>query len=152
MSVDRKSLYALGWLARLGIAGLFLYAGLLKIGEPTQFASDIANYRLLPEAVIPWLATFMPVFEVVVALALLTGSYVRAGALLSAAMLALFAGAMAQAKLRGIDLDCGCFGADNHTQVSWIKVAQNLALATLAVWVAWSARHAPVVAPQRQAS
>jgi hypothetical protein len=55
-------------------------------------------------------------------------------------MLALFAAGMAQAKLRGIDLECGCFGAGAATQVSWSKVALNLGLAILSIWIAWTPR------------
>jgi len=79
------------------------------------------------------------VLEVVTALALLTPSYARGGAVLSALMLALFAAAMAQAKLRGIDLACGCFGGDSP-QVSYGKVALNVGLAILSLWIAWTTR------------
>ena len=55
-------------------------------------------------------------------------------------MLVAFAAGMAQAKLRGIDLECGCFGADSTQKVSWSKVALNVALAILAGWIAWTSR------------
>jgi uncharacterized membrane protein YphA (DoxX/SURF4 family) len=139
MSGQRKALAVFQWLARAGIAFMFLYAGVAKLAEPAQLASDMANYRLLPETWVPVLALFVPVFEVALALSLLLSPYLRGGALLSAMLLTVFAAAMAQAKLRGIDLECGCFGAAADARVSWIKVAQNVALATLAVWVAWSA-------------
>lgn len=131
---------ALRLLARVGLAGLFLYAGALKVLEPGGLAQDMSNYRLLPDALVPLLALGLPVLEVVTGLALLTRSYARGGAALSALMLALFAAAMAQAKLRGIDLACGCFGADATTQVSWSKVALNVGLAILSIWIAWTPR------------
>ena len=46
--------------------------------------------------------------------------------------------AMAQAILRGIDLECGCFGRAVADPVSWTKVAFDTGLAMLAGWVAWS--------------
>lgn len=127
-------------LARLGLAGLFIYAGGLKLLEPAGLAQDISNYRLLPAGLAPLLALGLPVLEVVTGLALLTRSHARGAAVLSALMLALFAAAMAQAKLRGIDLACGCFGADATSQVSWSKVALNVALAILSIWIAWTPR------------
>jgi putative oxidoreductase len=122
--------------ARLGLAGLFLYAGGLKLGDPASFAQDLAHYRLLPEPVAGPLSLGLAVLEMVSGLGLLTRTYMQGSAVLTALMLTLFAAAMAQAKLRGINLDCGCFGAAANVQVSWTKVAINLGLAMLAVWVA----------------
>jgi len=125
---------ALHWLVRLGLAGLFLYTGSLKLIEPGAFAAAIANYRVLPEALVGIAAVGLPVLELVVGAALLVPSYAQGAALLVALLLSMFAAAMAQSKLRGIDLDCGCFGADQASQVSWLKVTINLGLAILAVW------------------
>jgi uncharacterized membrane protein YphA (DoxX/SURF4 family) len=144
-------------LARLGLSGMFLYAGVLKLLDPAGLAQDVSHYRLLPDAIAPWLALTLPVLEVVTALALLTPRYVRGGAGLCALMLALFAAAMAQAKLRGIDLACGCFGDDSQ-QVSAAKVALNVGLAILSLWIAWTTRppgaptHAAAPPPSAQPS
>jgi putative oxidoreductase len=127
---------ALHRLARWGLAGLFMYAGALKLADPAGFAQDLAHYRLLPEPLAELLALALPVVELVAAAGLLTRTYMQGGAALTALMLVLFAAAMAQAKLRGIDLVCGCFGARSDAQVSWLKVALNLGLAMLATWVA----------------
>jgi hypothetical protein len=124
---------ALGWAGRIGLAGLFAYAGATKLGAASELARDIANYRLLPELAAAWAALFLPLFELVLAVGLLLPSHVRGAAALCALLLSAFAAAMAQAKLRGIDLACGCFGGDS--QVSWGKVAVDLALAGLAVWL-----------------
>lgn len=122
------------WLIRLGLAGLFLWTGGQKLLEPGAFAASIANYRVLPDALVGAAAIGLPVLEIVVGLALLVPAYAQGAALIVAALLAVFAVAMAQSKLRGIDLDCGCFGAGNDSQVSWLKVTVNLGLAMLAVW------------------
>ena len=73
--------------------------------------------------------------ELVAGLALLVPAYTRGAALLCASLLGTFAIAMAQSKLRGIDLECGCFGAASEARVSWTKVTLDLALAMLAVWL-----------------
>jgi putative oxidoreductase len=129
----------LRWGVRAGFFALFLWAGSAKLLDPSAFAQDISHYRVLPDKLVPALAVGLPVLECVVALALLTRTYLRGAASLGAGMLALFACAMAQAKLRGIDLDCGCFGREIADPVSWTKVALNAGLAMLAGWIAWSA-------------
>jgi putative oxidoreductase len=134
-------------LARFGLAGLFLYAGALKIADAPGFAQDISHYRLLPDSLAALSAVVLPVLELVTGVGLLLRRYVQGAALLSALMLLLFAAAMAQAKLRGIDLECGCFGASSATQVSFGKVALNAGLAILSVWIAWTSRPRPLPQP-----
>lgn len=130
-------------LGRLGLAAMFLYAGAIKLVDAAEFAREIGNYQLLPEALVPALAVGLPVLEIVTGVALLTRSYAQGGGVLSALMLLAFAAGMAQAKLRGIDLECGCFGAESAQKVSWGKVALNLGLAILAGWIAWTSRPRP---------
>jgi uncharacterized membrane protein YphA (DoxX/SURF4 family) len=131
-----QAVHAGKWLVRLGLAGLFFYAGGLKLLDPNSLAEAIGNYRMLPGLLVAPLALILPVLEVVAAAALLTRSHARGAAVLCALMLAGFAVAMTQSKLRGIDLECGCFGASDDARVSWTKVTVDLALAMLAVWVA----------------
>jgi putative oxidoreductase len=118
------------------IAGVFLAAAIPKLIDPASFASDIQNYRVLPEHLAGHAALYVPAFELVIALALLWPRYQRGAALLATAMLVVFAVAMAQARVRGIDLSCGCFGAAFESKVSWWTVARSSGLAVLSsiVW------------------
>jgi uncharacterized membrane protein YphA (DoxX/SURF4 family) len=118
---------------RLALAALFAYAALSKLADPAAFARDIANYHLLSDALSGWAAVLFPVCELVIALGLLLPSHARGAALLAALMLVGFAFAMGQARLRGIDLACGCFGGE--ARVSWGKVLLDLGLAGLALWL-----------------
>jgi putative oxidoreductase len=128
---------------RLGLAGLLLYAGAVKIVDPGSFVGDLDHYRVLSQALAPLVALGLPVLEVVAGVGLLLPGYAQAGALLSASMLLGFGAAMTQAKLRGINLACGCFGAGSDLQVSWGKVTLDLALAMLAGWLAFAPKSAP---------
>ena len=130
----RKAWPLIALLARLGLAALLAYAGGSKLLDPAAFAEDIQNYRALPEAWAGPLALALPVLELVVAAGLLTAGHAGGASLLTGALLLVFAVAMAQAKLRGIDLECGCFGG--HSRVSWWKVGANLGLALLAFLLA----------------
>ena len=125
---------ALVLLVRLGLAAMLAYAGASKLLGPASFAEDIQNYRVLPDAWAGPLALGLPVLELVVAVGLILPSHAAGASLLSGLLLFGFAAAMAQAKLRGIDLECGCFGG--HSRVSWLKVGLNVGLAALAFAVA----------------
>lgn len=135
---------------RLVLAGMFLFAALPKLLDPVTFARDIDNYRMLPDALIGPLALMLPVAEIVIGLALVTGVYARGAAITSSVMLVGFAVGMVQAIVRGIDLDCGCFGHFAEAQVSWWTVARNAALTLMALSVAmgpdmplWPLRRSP---------
>lgn len=117
---------------RLIIAGVFAYAAVPKLIDPATFAADIENYRLLPENLLGHVALFVPALELVVAAALLWPRYQRGASLIATGLLLVFSAAMAQARMRGIDLSCGCFGAAFESKVSWWTVARSGGLAVLA--------------------
>jgi len=119
--------------ARLALAAVFAFAAIPKFGDAATFARDIDNYHVLP---VEWAATaavMMPPLELVLALALLLGIHARGAAVISAAMMLVFATAMAQAIARGIDLDCGCFGSALAMHVSGWSILRNVTLAALSL-------------------
>jgi uncharacterized membrane protein YphA (DoxX/SURF4 family) len=102
---------ALALVLRLGVGGLLVVAGALKLRAPVAFATEIANYQLVP-AVAPYVAAILPVLELVVGGALVVAprAWRRAAALAALGMLAAFTVAVASAYFRRINIDCGCFG------------------------------------------
>lgn len=123
--------------ARLGIACMFIYAALGKLDDSRAVSDAIGNYRLLPDSWTPILAVVLPTIELAIAAALISGLLARGASIVAFGMLALFAAAMSQAILRGIDLSCGCFGDESAT-VTWWTVGRNLALAALAITPLWT--------------
>lgn len=119
------------WVLRIALAGVFVYAAIPKLIDPAEFAAAIQNYRAVPESLVGHIALFVPVFEIVIAVGLLATPYTRGAALLATVLLAVFGAAMAQARWRGIDLSCGCFGAAFEAKVSWLTVARTLGLGVL---------------------
>lgn len=95
----------------VAMAGIFIYAGLDKIRDPLQFADSVAAFRILPAVLINLLALGLPPFEIGSAILLLAPPTRRVGALAVVVVSAVFFTALASALLRGLTLDCGCFGA-----------------------------------------
>ncbi len=135
-ALDEDRGRALLVLLRLVVAAVFLFAAPSKLLDPVTFARDIDNYRMLPDVLIGPLALVLPVAEILIGLALVTGVWARGAALVSAAMLIGFALGMVQAIVRGIDLDCGCFGSFAEARVSLWTVGRNLLLTLFCVAVA----------------
>ena len=122
-------------LARVLLGGVFGYAAFSKLVDMRQFAEEIANYQMLPAALVPALAAAVVGVELVCALLLVLGLRARAASLLVALLLLVFIGALSQALLRGINLSCGCFGGAD--EATWGTVARDVALLLLAALPAW---------------
>jgi putative oxidoreductase len=102
------------------IGGLFIYAGVVKIIEPVEFARDIDNYKMLPWRLGVFLALYLPWLEIFCGLALITRVLYRAGVFIVTVLMTLFIVASIVAKARGLDVSCGCFGhASKYLNFSW---------------------------------
>ena len=128
---------AVKWLtlaARLVVGGLFVVAGALKLGDPTAFATEIANYRFLP-AVAPWLAVTLPPVELVVGAALLVAppKWRRAASLAVMGLLVMFLVGIVHVVRAGINVDCGCFGGNTGPVTAWTGVRDLALLASAAL-------------------
>ena len=134
---------AVSWLLRLALGALLVVAGALKLVDPTAFAAEIVNYRLLP-SLAPWLAATLPVIEMTLGLLLMAGPrrWRRAATLAALALLGVFTVAVGQVVARGINVSCGCFGG-NSGPVTLSTVARDLGLMAMAGAILWLDRDTP---------
>lgn len=100
------------WLLRLGLAGVFGYAGVMKLQDPAGFANEIAGYRMLPAVVEAWLALYLPWLEIAIGVGVLLPWTMRGAALLQVGLMGVFIVALSLAWARGLDITCGCFGSE----------------------------------------
>ena len=117
--------------------GVFLYAGLNKVADPMRFANDIGNYQLLPWTLGVRLAFYLPWLEIVCGLALIVHRLFRGALALAMAMTLVFTGATISARVRGIDVACGCFGtASSNLTLTWHLVLNGcIFLGLIGLWV-----------------
>ena len=118
------------------VAGIFIYAGAIKALDPVQFASDIDNYKILPWPISVALAFYLPWLEILCGLALVVRLFYRGALSILSALIVVFTLATIAAKVRGLDITCGCFG---HASQNWsfpAHLATNLAILAglLALW------------------
>ena len=110
---DRRGLRMHDWLSlatRLVLAVVFLWAGLAKASDHQSVVLAVDAYRLLPRALVDPVAAALPWVEISLGAFLLLGLYVRFAGAAAAALVTGFLIALAQAKARGLAIDCGCFG------------------------------------------
>ena len=106
------------------VGGIFIYAGVIKMLDPVQFANDIDNYKTLPWFFSVRLAFYLPWLEIFCGLAVVFRFLYRGGLSILTALIALFIAATVAAKVRGLDITCGCFG---HASKNW-SFPQHMAI------------------------
>jgi putative oxidoreductase len=120
------------------VGGIFIYAGAIKVLDPVQFATDIDNYKILPWTIGVGLAFYLPWLEIFCGLALILRRLYLGGLSILTALVAVFLAATIAAKIRGLDITCGCFG---HASQNWNFPAHlALDLAILGVLLALAFR------------
>jgi putative oxidoreductase len=104
------------WVVDFIVAAVFIYAGAIKVLDPVQFANDIDNYKILPWTISVGLAFYLPWLEIFCGLALILRRLYLGGLSILTALVAVFLIATIAAKVRGLDITCGCFG---HASQNW---------------------------------
>ncbi len=119
------------------IGGIFVYAGVIKAMDPVAFANDIDNYKILPWPLAVRLAFYLPWLEMLCGLSLILRFFCRGGLFILTGLTFVFIAASAIAKVRGLDITCGCFG---HASKNWSfsgHLALDIAIliALIALWI-----------------
>jgi putative oxidoreductase len=98
------------------IAAVFIYAGVIKALDPAGLANDIDNYKMLPWAISIRLAFYLPWLEIFCGVALISRRLYPGALTVLTSLTSTFILASIVAKVRGLDITCGCFG---HASKNW---------------------------------
>lgn len=131
------------WLSlvvRLGLAAVFLTAGLPKIFDLAGNARAVNAYQLMSWEAAQVVGAVQPFLEVGIGLLLLVGLITRFAAWLSAIAMVVFISGIASAWARGLSIDCGCFSKGGQLPVgvapnyTW-DIVRDVAFLALAVFL-----------------
>ena len=126
-------------LSRLVLGGVFLLAGGSKALDPGSLAASIRSYGLnLPEWFVSLSAYSLPYLEILLGLYLLAGLFTKPSDWATNALMMLFIVALAQGAARGLEIDCGCFGAVAGNEVGslWLDALRDVGLLALGLHIA----------------
>lgn len=112
-------------LVRWALAGVFLYAGVSKVIEAQSFAASIARFQIVPEVLINSLALGLPPFEILCGIALIAGPWKRQASFSIAVLCGVFLLALVSASLRGIQVECTCFGSASPEPI-WRSIVRDI--------------------------
>jgi uncharacterized membrane protein YphA (DoxX/SURF4 family) len=124
VSSREKTIKILLLVGRIVLAVIFLAAAVSKLlplpGMPwtissvkislAMFSMGVDSYQILPTWAVSPVAHFLPFFEIVLAIWLLSGFTLRISSLLATFAICVFIYAMFSAWRRGLTIACGCFG------------------------------------------
>jgi uncharacterized membrane protein YphA (DoxX/SURF4 family) len=128
------------WAARIFLAALFLYAGVVKLGASERFTVTVANFSILPPDQAALVGMTLPWIEAGAALLLLIPRTARVGAGIIAVLLVTFIAALGWALHQGFLVDCGCFGDEPSISTPGklvFAIARDAALLALTLGLAW---------------
>jgi uncharacterized membrane protein YphA (DoxX/SURF4 family) len=131
----------LGTGVRLILGGVWLAAGVIKVGDLAASGRSVVAYRLLPYDAATSLGVVLPFVEIALGVLLVLGLATRLSAVLSVVLLIAFIIGIASAWARGLRIDCGCFGsggdlAANQQPTYFSETIRDIALLALAAYLA----------------
>jgi uncharacterized membrane protein YphA (DoxX/SURF4 family) len=117
---------------RLLLGAIFIYAAYVKLKDPwIMFAASIGSYELLPDWAVMLVAHYLPWFELLLGLLLASGFALPWTALVTTLQLLAFFSVMLRSYLKGLQIDCGCFGPGEA--LTWKTLARDGSLAACAI-------------------
>jgi uncharacterized membrane protein YphA (DoxX/SURF4 family) len=120
-------------IVRVGLAVLFIYGGIIKLFDPKAFARTISGYDLVPELLLPVVAVGLPIIETASGIGLLLD--IRGSLSLIAGLMGMFICVLGYGITLNLDVDCGCFGADDLAKQAGLAQAfwRDLAIGGIVV-------------------
>lgn len=109
---------------RFVIGGVFAYAAFEKVLHPAAFAIAVRGYKLIPFSLSNFFAIAVSWSELFAAVMLILGIFTRKAAAAIFILLLVFIVAISTVLVRGMVIDCGCFG-EGGSNTTWILLVRN---------------------------
>lgn len=106
---------------RMGIGVIFVYAGVMKLADPDGFADIIAGYGLVSESLLVPTAIGLPSLEVIAGMGLILD--IRGSLSTVLGLLLMFVFVLWFGILIDLDIDCGCFSAEELKEHGALRAA-----------------------------
>lgn len=137
-------------LIRVLLSATFLWSGISKLMDPTEFALIIDGYGLMPDAWILPLAIALPLLEMVFGLGLLLD--IRGSLAVITGLLMLFIAILSYGIWLELDVDCGCFGPEDPEAKAfhglWSALVRDIIM-MLGIFYLYYQRFNQIVTPKR---
>jgi uncharacterized membrane protein YphA (DoxX/SURF4 family) len=132
---------------RVALGAVFVYAAWTKLRQPWElFAMSIDAYKVLPDWAVLVVARTLPWAEMVIGLALMAGRWLRFSSAAASLLLLMFFVLMIRAYLKGMQIDCGCFGPGDAISLRTLARDGSLLAGYLFLtWMSFRSRRQPAM-------
>lgn len=117
----------LSLIVRLSMAGILIAAAIPKMQDFPASVRAVRAYRFLPEAVVPLVGNMLPFLELLLALFLILGLFIRLSSVVWLVMMVAFAAGVIWVWVKGYSIDCGCFGGGGEVEEGTTNYPVHLA-------------------------
>jgi uncharacterized membrane protein YphA (DoxX/SURF4 family) len=127
-AADREvRIRAVALVLRIALGAIFLYSAWSKLKDSwALFAMAVDSYQVLPLWGVQLVARTLPWVELLIGVLLIVGRWMRVAAVACSVMLVVFFGLMVRAHLKGMEINCGCFGPGET--ISWRTLLRDGAM------------------------
>ena len=114
-------------LIRLILAFLFILSALQKFKSLETFALNVDAYQIFPAFLVNLITIIIPWLELFIGTGLLFKYKLQSNLIFYLFMMISFTILVFIAMIKGLDIDCGCFG-ESSTKVGLAKIMENLVI------------------------
>ena len=107
--------------SRVFLGGIFIWAGAAKLINPRAFARTLSAWGLVPDELLVPVAIGLPVIEILAGLGLVFD--LRGSLKVISALLVMFLAVLGYGIMSNLNVDCGCFSAEELHAQSSLRIA-----------------------------
>jgi len=97
-------------LLAIAMGGLLIWSAVAKLGDPVGFDAAVRGMRILPVWLVAPCAGALPFLEATLGFWLILGWRRRSASFVLLVLMSIFVVVVFQALLRGLEVECHCFG------------------------------------------
>jgi uncharacterized membrane protein YphA (DoxX/SURF4 family) len=132
MITHRPLLSVFSKTVRFFLGCVLLWSGASHIGNQPLFLESIYRYEVFPPFISYFVAVYLPFAQAFVGSYLVLGIFTVFSSVASAFLFCSFTLLQASAWVRGLRIDCGCFGPSDHI-IDWKSISVSVLLSVVAL-------------------
>ena len=127
-AADREvKIRAVALVLRIALGAILVYSAWSKLKDSwALFAMAVDSYQVLPLWGVRLVARTLPWVELLIGVLLIVGRWMRVATVACSLLLVVFFGLMVRAHLKGMEINCGCFGPGEA--ISWRTLLRDGAM------------------------
>lgn len=122
-------------ISRLVIGIMLIYAAVGKIKNPFNFSLLISGYEIVDLGVSKLTAIALPWIELTTGIFLVLGWWLRAASFIATGLFLIFIIVIGLALIRGLEIECGCFGLLGEGQISFRLLLRDVISGLMAILI-----------------